>query len=419
MHRTKLSGIMFATLVAGCVVEAPERIVDANRMAESGDGYSVARSDENRLSVNRLSMNRLSLNRLSLNRLSLNRLSLNRLSLNSLASDGLETTNEGRELLTYVAKCALRETDILVAQHNGVTYEFPGLLGVASEWESAPLTTAGQHWVSGCLLAHVNAFGTSVPISLRAVGKLDADVTESLAFPVYEATFFGNVFNVEQDMYGCTGDMPDVANALSTDRQLRVCSDAENADGTSQCQFITLGRCRDVCTDKHSPKMGWTGCTAEGIVFPEAVSVYLTTSVPASANMYCPPGARCDFRNENGQDGNVSCTDADRCTAKLRNDSVYKVDCADTGRCDVECRDDMLAEVDCAGSDRCQTDCKDGSACEIDCQGADKCNEIRCTGGSECLLHCEDANKCGFKKCDGQVRQCPGNILVCNAECPT
>jgi hypothetical protein len=413
MHRTKLSGIMFAVLVAGCVVEAPEQMmVDKNQKAES---------DENRLSVNRLSMNRLSLNRLSLNRLSLNRLSLNRLSLNSLAADGLETTNEGRELLSYVAKCALREVDILVAQHNGVTYEFPGLLGVAPEWESAPLTTAGQHWLSGCLLAHVNAFGTSVPISLRAVGKLGADVAESIEFPVYEATFFGNVFNIEQDMYACTGDLPDVAHTLSTDRQLRVCSDAEDADGTSQCQFITVGRCRDVCSDKHSPKMGWTGCNAGGTLYPEAVSVYLTLSdaIPDDANMYCEPGERCDFRNDHDQDGNVSCSGADRCDAKLRDDSVYKVDCADTDRCDVECKDDMLCEVDCAGSDRCQTECKDDTVCEIDCKGADKCNEVRCTDDSECLLHCEDADKCNFKKCDGQVRQCPGNILVCNRECPT
>ncbi len=410
MHRTNLSGIMFAMLVAGCVVEAPDQLtVGLNRRAQS---------DDNRLSVNRLSMNRLSLNRLSVNRLSLNRLSLNRLSLNSLAAGDLETTNEGRELLTYVAKCALREVDILVAQHDGVTYEFPGLLGVAPEWENGPLTTAGQQWVSGCLLAHVNAFGTSVPISLRAAGKLDADVSESLAFPVYEATFFGNVFNVAQDMYACTGDMPDVAHALSTDRALRVCSDAENADGTSDCQFITVGRCRDVCNDKHSPKMGWTGCAADGTVFPEAVSVYLTISVPEAANMYCAPGERCEFESERGQDGNVSCTGADRCESELDDDGVYKVDCADTRRCEVECDGDMLCDVNCAGSDRCQTECKDDSVCEIDCKGSDRCNEVKCHDNSQCLLHCEDANKCQFAKCEGQVRQCPGNILVCNRECP-
>src|SRR5690606_9277831 len=145
----------------------------------------------NRLSVNRLSLNRLSLNRLSLNRLSLNRLSLNRLSLNGAASDGLETTEEGRDLLSYVAKCALRAEDILVAEHEGATYEFPGLLGVAPTWEDAPPTPALQRWVSGCLLAHVNAFDTSVPISLRAPDTLDFDIAESVQFPVHEATFIG------------------------------------------------------------------------------------------------------------------------------------------------------------------------------------------------------------------------------------
>ncbi|HWN69183.1 MAG TPA: hypothetical protein VNM90_16200, partial [Haliangium sp.] len=171
MQRTSLSGLMFVMLVAGCVVEGPSAF-------DAGERTQTV-SHHNRLSVNRLSMNRLSLNRLSLNRLSLNRLSLNRLSLNGLASGGLETTEEGRDLLSYVARCALVAEDILVAEHDGVTYEFPGLLGVAPEWEHDALTPELQHWVSGCLLAHVNAFDTSVPISLRAPEKLEFDISES------------------------------------------------------------------------------------------------------------------------------------------------------------------------------------------------------------------------------------------------
>jgi hypothetical protein len=408
MQRTILSAMLGVLLVAGCVVE------------ESG-GFDVGArvrtvSNQNRLSVNRLSMNRLSLNRLSVNRLSVNRLALNRLALNRAGSDALETTEQGRDLLNYVAKCALRDGDILVAEVDGATYEFPGLLGVAPEWENAPLTPALQRWVSACLLAHVNAFDTSVPISMRAPGKLESDLDERVEFPVYEATFLGNVFNVEQDMYACTGDMPEVASALSTSRVLRACSDPAGGSDASACQFTTLGRCRDVCSDKNAT-MGWSGCGAGGTSYSEAVSVFLRSTVPADANMYCAPGARCDFSSAEPA-GSVMCTDADRCAAALSDSGVYKVDCAGAGRCDAACASDMLCEIDCAGSDRCRPQCSDGSDCEMDCLAAGRCDEVRCTWGSSCLLHCRDADQCAFKKCDGEVRQCPGNILVCNRACP-
>jgi hypothetical protein len=469
MHRTSLSGFLFAMLVAGCVVEGPTAFDVGER--------EQAVSDLNRLSVNRLSVNRLSLNRLSVNRLSLNRLSLNRLSLNGAASDGLETTEQGRELLTYVARCALNPQDILVAEHAGVTYEFPGLLGVAPEWEHAPLTSSLQRWVSACLLAHVNAFDTSVPISLRATEKLEFDVSESVDFPVYEATFFGNVFNVDQVMYACTGDMPDVANVLSEHRELRACSDPANANGTSACEFVAVGRCRDVCNNK-SPGMGWSGCAAGGTTYGPAVSVYLLSTVPDDGNMYCEPGERCEIDSDE-QDGSVVCTGADRCESDLSDGGVYKVDCAGAERCETTSRDDMLLQLDCAGTERCETDvkddsyveieCQDGERCEttikddsyaeiycqgadrcvtkihddshaeidcqgaercetevkddsyaeIDCQGADHCDKTSCTKGSTCVLDCTGADDCRFKKCDGQVRQCAGDVLVCNGQCPT
>lgn len=468
MHRTSLSGFICAMLVTGCVVEG-SRTLDVNERVQ-------AQSDENRLSVNRLSLNRLSLNRLSLNRLSLNRISENRLSLNGAASDGLEQTEEGRDLLTYLAKCALNAEDILVAEHDGVTYEFPGLLGVAPEWEHAPLTPSLQRWVSGCLLAHVNAFDTSVSISLRAPEKLEFDISESVDYPVYEATFFGDLFNIDQVMYACTGDMPEVANVLSDDRALRACSDPANEDGTSACEFITLGRCRDVCANK-APGMGWSGCQAGDTVYAEAVSVYLLVTVPDDGNMYCEPGERCEIRSDE-QDGSVVCTGAKRCEADLRDGGVYKVDCAGADRCETESKDDMLLQLDCAGSERCEaevrddsfaeidcqgadrceteikddshadihcqgagrcetkikddshavidcrdaerceTECKDDSFCEIDCQGAEDCDKIRCTKGSTCVLDCTGADDCGFQTCHGPVRQCAGGILVCNGECP-
>src|SRR5690606_28611369 len=98
----------------------------------------------------------------------------------------LEASEEGRDLLSYVARCALPEGDALVAEHGGVTYEFPGLLDLAPAWEDRALTAGEARQVSACLIAHVNAYGVSVPISLRSAGVLDATAEEMSEFPVYE-----------------------------------------------------------------------------------------------------------------------------------------------------------------------------------------------------------------------------------------
>jgi hypothetical protein len=243
-------------------------------------GTSRAVASENRLSLNRLSLNRLSLNRLSLNRLSLNRLSLNRLSLNGLASDGLETTEEGRELLTYVARCALQAHDTLVAEVDGVTYEFPGALGLSPMWESRALIEQEAQQVSACLLAHVNAFGVSVPISL-GTPQLGRASGERELFAVYEAGFFGNLLDDEPLMFACTGTAADTAHAQSSFRALRVCSDPISGDDdASQCSdggdipFYTVGDCADVC-DVSVEGVGWRDCAAGGGVYAHPVSSWL------------------------------------------------------------------------------------------------------------------------------------------------
>jgi hypothetical protein len=160
-----------------------------------------------------LSENGLSLNKLSLNKLSLNKLSLNKLSLNGLSDDGfagLEQTEDGREVLTYVARCAVPEGQSLTASVDGVDYEFPGLLGIAPEWLNGACETSCQRWVSACLLAHANGLGVSVPISLRGPHPaLTATAQEEQDYPVQEGAFYGNLFDplfgVDYPMYICVG----------------------------------------------------------------------------------------------------------------------------------------------------------------------------------------------------------------------
>jgi len=68
-----------------------------------------------------ISPNRLSANALSANGLSMNRLSANRLSANALSSP-LYATAEGRELMTYVARCALDKDVVLQVDVDGTRY---------------------------------------------------------------------------------------------------------------------------------------------------------------------------------------------------------------------------------------------------------------------------------------------------------
>lgn len=144
-------------------------------------------------------------NRLTMNGLSSNRLTINGLSTGSLTQDGstlvqtdLITDEPGRELLTYVARCALTPTQTLVGTHQGVTYTFPGVIGLTPSWLSSPLADVRkQRWVSACLLAHVNGHGVEVPISMRGShSALYASDAEKAAFTMQEAAFFGNVFAV-------------------------------------------------------------------------------------------------------------------------------------------------------------------------------------------------------------------------------
>src|SRR5687768_1240813 len=86
-----------ALLTWGCSVDA-----------ETGS-WPVASTSSEVMASNQLVFNRLAFNRLAFNRLAFNRLAFNRLAFNSL--DNLEQTPEGRDLLLYVARCALNDGD--------------------------------------------------------------------------------------------------------------------------------------------------------------------------------------------------------------------------------------------------------------------------------------------------------------------
>lgn len=123
-------------------------------------------------------------------------------------AESLGTSERGRELLRYLAKCALpaRQTLIVESPQKEAVYEMPGLAGLAPEWSDERCDEDCRHWISACLLAHANGRDKAVEISLRGEHP-ELGWTESIEaeFDVEEAAFYGDLFAEEPEAYACVG----------------------------------------------------------------------------------------------------------------------------------------------------------------------------------------------------------------------
>jgi hypothetical protein len=351
--------------------------------------------------------NRLALNRLALNRLALNRLALNRLALNRLAMDGLAQTRwqladspellgtaAGREVLTYVVKCAMDEDVVMVGTSGGQTYEFRGLLGLAPKWTERALKESEQQLISGCLLAHVNAFGEPVSISLRSEGTLAATDEERRDYPVYEGTFFGQIFEGGMThAFSCQGGAAEAALAHSEDRARRVCT-----DGTDRCEIISVGRCRDVC-DTRNDDMGWSDCWADGTRYERTISVYLFADDSYGRNKRCAGSKSCSMETGGGAAAILDCNGRS-CWATCTNGATCTIDGLDSKAVTVAVSGAHMGEVDCFDGEDCAVECTNGSSCDVECQSGQDC-DVKCIGGASCDVDCYRNASCDVTCSEG------------------
>lgn len=179
----------------------------------------------------------------------------------------------GRDLLKYVATCALPDGDELVVGGD----RFAGFYGLAPAWATEPCGPACQHWVSACLLAHVNADGRPFPISLRGDHpglRVEPEALE--AFTVREAAFYGNVF--QRRSYACWASSDDELYLTG-----RVCGQIDGG-----CGFVATGPCggdalREACEQPAADGGGFADCHIGSFteyprtspVIREVVTVYL------------------------------------------------------------------------------------------------------------------------------------------------
>lgn len=110
------------------------------------------------------------------------------------STTGLMTTADGRTTISYIVRCALPAGHSLKKKdQKGVSYTFPGAIGLAPGWENGAATQEDRNWVSACLMAHINTTGTHVPIWLDASAP-SIGWGRSTSYPIQEGTFLGDLF---------------------------------------------------------------------------------------------------------------------------------------------------------------------------------------------------------------------------------
>jgi hypothetical protein len=178
-----------------------------------------------------LTLNSLMLNSLMLNLLTLNSLTLNLLTLNALHDPA------ARDVFKYIVSCALPADESINLKIQGVSYAFPGELGLAPEWgaNGGHCDEACQQWVSGCVISRLDYLGQPTLISIRGENPgLKASASEQSTYTNREATYYGNIFTPKMQIHACLSP--------GKTQDPRVCGPS-----IATCGVDVVGSCDQVC----------------------------------------------------------------------------------------------------------------------------------------------------------------------------
>ena len=276
-----------ALLLSGCAVEIPGTEIGGGDSSGSGDsGGTGSTSDP---AGGKLSSNGLVLDTSALALLdptALGRWESSTIAVADSGSiDGLLSHAAGAEHLEYLALCALDEGTTLRADGR----DYPGLYGLGTGWVADGCDESCQRWVSACLLAHANAYGIAVTVSLRGNQPgLVWDEAIAAQFELQEAAFYGNVFEVTGDidgfdepLYACSGraliafdEDPEHHESSHDYLQKRIC-------GVGDCGLTLTGPCvyppfatESICRQDAGWEGYYANCEGENYDDPELVPVY-------------------------------------------------------------------------------------------------------------------------------------------------
>jgi hypothetical protein len=294
----KIRQILGGALIAGPLLAqtgcSGEEAMDGQEPSEETGVDQAALSSSNRLSMNRLNAGSLEVVKLSTAPLSADGL--------TLAPTTLLGSKAGRDVLTYLVRCALPAGQNVSGAAGGKVYSFSGLVGVAPTWLTQSLSLSGRRWMTACLLAHVNAYDEEVPISLRGDHPaLSTTASESAQFTVEEMSFYGDLFaNGTPGMFACAGKGLQIKWPEDPDeyQAKRSCSSKE------ECSMSVPGPCYDITPSATDSCEGgstdwYSGChatanergdgwSAGDSSYSEVITVYMK---PADfADFYGPGG---------------------------------------------------------------------------------------------------------------------------------
>lgn len=204
----------------------------------------------------------------------------------------IQATGSGGDLsrmfLKYAVGCALDSTQSFSFSWTGSdglvhTEQYPGSIGIAPGWATAPLTDeTRQRLVSACLAARVNWYGVSVVVSIRSGEhplKSQLDRAEILAFPHVEGAFWGNLFGAEPYLNACYHPY----NVAVARAAFRDCA-AGHVDGDEiqPCGPIALvGPCTDWCASLKQGGQYYPECADQpGVEGSPSTTAIITTALP-------------------------------------------------------------------------------------------------------------------------------------------
>jgi hypothetical protein len=186
-------------------------------------------------------------------------------------------------MVKYLAKCALPVGQTLVKQdQNGVTYAFPGGVGVAPGWFTGACDAACQEKVTACLMSLTNFGGRHVAVELVSAAAGLAMVGPSgddVEYPNQEGAVFGNLMVSPPQMFTCLGTESNKAPQVK-----RFC-----INGTDCSLFTHAGVCSAACTQTCVKGPGGKDiCSAKtckdpsGKTWSNPITIYLHNKMEAA-----------------------------------------------------------------------------------------------------------------------------------------
>jgi hypothetical protein len=266
--------------VAGCGTSGDTAEIEIAEQALVGEnGFAANGFAANGFAANGFAANGFAANGFAANGFAANGLAANGFAANGFAANGLPVSEHAasflgdavsRNLFHYIVSCALPEGTELKLSAEGVTYSFPGAIGLAPEWLSESCGSSCQRWVSACVLARVNHLGQTRQISIRGEHKaLAVESHEVQAYTLREAAYYGNLFGAKPELYAC---LPDRARSIE-----RVCGPS-----LADCPMSIVGRCEWVCAPGRngsfrscSDVSAWRPFAPPASLHDETITVFL------------------------------------------------------------------------------------------------------------------------------------------------